>query len=428
MGAFRFRALTVVFLLCVSACTTSVEERVVPRAAVTTPTLSPTSTPTPTPAPLPAHFGVRMVNDSFVNSGACRIHRGSSLLCWGKSVITGDGLGNMTGGFIPAEVSGFSSGVSDVSVGTRHACAIRNGDLFCWGENGSGEVGVGDALPVSTPAPVLPTASQSFTMVRAGARDQTCAVTNTGALYCWGNNDSTTSLGVASLDVAVTVPTLVPGMDSGVTSVDVGAGVICAVKAGALYCWGANPSGELGVDTSGAPVTGPSLIAGLEAGVTAVSAGDRSRSGSTASSICAIRSGALWCLGENDLHQLGTGNTTFLGVATAHPDLTGGVSSVVVTAAGGCAIQSGVVKCWGEYTEPSTGVVDLSSITQAPSPVAVAGLPSATWSSVVGNGAGFCARSVDLQEFCWGLNLAGYLFADPATGQVLTPVEAGPFE
>ena len=68
------------------ACTTSVEERILLHGSVD-------PTPTPTPIPLPTHFGIRMLNDSFVSEGACRISRGSSLLCWGKSVITGDGQG-----------------------------------------------------------------------------------------------------------------------------------------------------------------------------------------------------------------------------------------------------------------------------------------------------------------------------------------------
>jgi hypothetical protein len=347
-------------------------------------------------------------------------------------VITGTGEDPPveTGVFLPAEVSGFSSGVSDVSVGSRHVCAIRNGDLFCWGDNVSGEVGVGGTLPVSTPAPVVPPGGESFVQVSAGARNQTCAVTQAGALYCWGNNDTDqTNLGVGSVDATVSTPTLVTGMEVGVSRVDVGAGAICAVKSGGLYCWGANPLGELGSNTLGLPVAAPQLITGLESEVTAVSAGDRSRGVSTdASSICAIRSGALWCLGENDQFQLGFGDGSLVASAMPHPDLATGVTSVRITGAGGCAVQSGQVKCWGAYVKPATGVVDLSGLDSSGTPVPVSGLPVATWTDVTGNGGAFCARNTDLQEYCWGLNLGGFLFSESGTTQVDTPVEAGPFE
>lgn len=370
-----------------------------------------------------------MVNDSFFSQGACRISRGSSLLCWGTSQIRGDGLDSPSNTFDPAQVAGFSSGVSDVSVGKGTVCAIRNGDLFCWGENSAGEAGVGGTLPVSTPAPVVPPVGQQFTSVKSGAMSQTCAITNSGALYCWGDNDSDQrNLGVGSADAYVTAPAPVLGMDSGVTAVDVGSGSICGVKFGALYCWGANPKGELGFDSGGVPVSSPAPVVGLESGVTAVSVGDRSRSGSGASSICAIQNAALVCLGENDLNQLGDGGGGMVNVATPHPTLQGGVTSVVITGAGGCGIHLGVVKCWGAYVDPLSGVVDLSSNTPSVSPVSVAGLPDGVWSSVIGNGGGFCARSLDLREYCWGLNLNGALFSNASVGQAALPIEAGPFD
>jgi hypothetical protein len=218
-------------------------------------------------------------------------------------------------------------------------------------------------------------------------------------------------------------------MDSGVTSVDVGAGLICAVKSGGLYCWGRNFRGEQGVDTGGAPVLNPSVIAGLEAGVTAVSAGGISLVSSFGgAAICAIQSGALVCLGANDLNQLGNGNSAFVSAATAHPSLTAGVTSVAMSGLGGCAVVSGGVRCWGGFVNPATGVVALNGVNSSDSPVPVVGLPAGTWLSVHGNGGAFCARNAALQEYCWGFNLNRALFADVNVEFATVPLEAGPFE
>ncbi len=422
MGVFRIQALAGVFLLLVAACTTSVEERVV--------ILTVLATPTPTPFPLPAHFGIRMANDSSIQNGACRISRNSSLLCWGKSVITGDGTGNTVPSFAPVVVPGFSSGVTDLSVGPSHACAIRNGDLFCWGENSTGEAGVGNLLPVTTPAPIAPPSGQVYTRVRTGARSQTCAITDAGGLYCWGNNDiGALNLGVGSVAAAVSAPTAVTDMGSDVTDVNVGAGAICAVKSGAVYCWGSNVLGELGTDTLGLPAATPMPVAGLDAGVTQVSAGDRSISGIGGGSICAIKSGALHCLGENDSYQLGDGTDQFVPSASPHPVLTSGVTSLALSGAGGCVAQSGQVSCWGKYVDSATGVVNLTgAVGPVATPAPLVGLPTGNWLSVVGNGGAFCARSEEKQEYCWGLNFDSALFTGSGTGHAPEPVEAGPFD
>ena len=58
------------------------------------------------------------------------------------------------------------------------ACGVTlDGDLYCWGTNGAGQLG--SAGPdSSTPVQLLP--GLKFVAV-----DQTCAVTSEGAIYCW---------------------------------------------------------------------------------------------------------------------------------------------------------------------------------------------------------------------------------------------------
>jgi alpha-tubulin suppressor-like RCC1 family protein len=114
------------------------------------------------------------------------------------------------------------------SAGDNHACGIRNGALYCWGDNTYGQSGTGGT---TTPVPNM---TSGVTAVDAGAR-HTCAIRN-GALYCWGDN----SYGQSGTG-GTTTP--VPNMTSGVTAVDAGAYHTCAIRNGALLCWGYNNRG-----------------------------------------------------------------------------------------------------------------------------------------------------------------------------------------
>ena len=88
-----------------------------------------------------------------------------------------DGAGRVT---CLSELAGL--GIGDLTLGgvtvRPFACGVTlDGDLYCWGTNGAGQLG--SAGPdSSTPVQLLP--GLKFVAV-----DQTCAVTSEGAIYCW---------------------------------------------------------------------------------------------------------------------------------------------------------------------------------------------------------------------------------------------------
>ena len=130
---------------------------------------------------------------------------------------------------------------------SSHTCALLNtGAVNCWGYNGFGQLGNG-----TTTASSAPVAVAAFTDVRRRrSRSQpalhTCAVLNTGAVNCWGNNGNgrlgngtTTS---SSAPVAVAAFT-----DVSATAVSITAGNshTCAVlNTGAVNCWGSTFTGS----------------------------------------------------------------------------------------------------------------------------------------------------------------------------------------
>ena len=81
--------------------------------------------------------------------------------------------------------------------------------------------------------------------ITAGNR-HTCAVTDAGAVKCWGGND-TGQIGDGTLQNRL-VPTETLTLASGVTAVSTGSSHTCVLlTTGAARCWGSDGDGELGI-------------------------------------------------------------------------------------------------------------------------------------------------------------------------------------
>lgn len=197
----------------------------------------------------------------------CGVLVSGDVLCWGDNRFGQIGNGNI-GGFVDQPASAVPGGpYSSVSAGLAHSCAITaSGQARCWGDNRHGQLGlgrVGDT--VATPAPVA--GALPFTAIRAGgyriqapvygtsedgpllplvSRSHTCALTSSGAAYCWGDNFWRQSGNEGSSSVSV--PNLVPDQPAGgFTTLSLGFRHACAFGAdGEAWCWGSNVHGALG--------------------------------------------------------------------------------------------------------------------------------------------------------------------------------------
>lgn len=69
----------------------------------------------------------------------------------------------------------------------RHTCGVASdGSLWCWGDNGRGELGDGTHNGHTTPHQVGTDAGWQQV---AAAADVTCGVKTDQTLWCWGAND-----------------------------------------------------------------------------------------------------------------------------------------------------------------------------------------------------------------------------------------------
>ncbi len=140
------------------------------------------------------------------------------------------------------------SGVSAIAAGSYHTCALVDGEVYCWGANGEGQLGTDDVSPVETPTRV-PNLS-GVTQISAGAFS-TCALTNTGTALCWGLNEA----GELGAEPGAATPVTVP-LEGVVSITTKGFMRTCAVTQGLTsseslgYCFGSNDFGQLGNGTT----------------------------------------------------------------------------------------------------------------------------------------------------------------------------------
>ena len=174
----------------------------------------------------------------------CALFSGGAVKCWGDNLKAQLGIGT-TGGqsLVPVPVSTLGSGVAAIAAGSFHACALIAGAAKCWGFNSNGQLG--DNSQNTSPTPVLASVPGGVARISAG-QFHTCAVTPAGALSCWGDN-SKGQLGIDTIGGVSLVPGQVHGLGSGIAAVATGGLHTCALTvSGAITCWGNNNAGQVG--------------------------------------------------------------------------------------------------------------------------------------------------------------------------------------
>lgn len=291
----------------------------------------------------------------------CAVRSDGSVWCWGLNGYCALGSGPMMYrqlspvdpdpfpySDVPVQVPGVFD-ASDIVTGPTHSCALtHSGEVFCWGSNYRGELGLGTTDgpdltfwhrpcyldPVQVPGlPPISSLSASKEL------QVTCAATGTGEVYCWGDSrydllglERGSDPATCQLDdTCHRPPVQAPGL-SGVTTISYDFGSGCAVSNGRLFCWfmpqpepqpsivtvssgayhrcvvtpqhevlcrGANDHGELGIGSAGpgvtelVPIAAPPQFRSVHLGY---------------NTSCAIDlDHVAWCWGGNTYAQCGIG-------------------------------------------------------------------------------------------------------------------------
>jgi alpha-tubulin suppressor-like RCC1 family protein len=345
-------------------------------------------------------MAVTSVNVTAVAGGdahTCAISSTGGVSCWGNNGSGQLGNGTTTSSATPVQVSGLTSGVKTVVTGAAISCAITDaGALKCWGSNTFGKLG--DGSGVSRLVPTSPTGLSSGVIGVALGGNHSCALTSAGGVKCWGYNNKG-QLGTGNTVNAQT-PVNVTNLTSGVTAISAGSEHNCALTtAGGIKCWGSNSFGQIGIPTTSTMSASPVSATGATSGISAISA--------QGSHSCAITTGgALNCWGYNFFGQLGDGTTTSSYLPVAVTGLDSGVSTVSLGSSHTCALTTaGVAQCWGSNTNGQLGD---GTTTSSSTPISVTGLGSDTAALGVGSNHS-CAVSDSGSLKCWGSDTDGQL-------------------
>jgi alpha-tubulin suppressor-like RCC1 family protein len=242
--------------------------------------------------------------------------RQPSLWTWGSSNASGQlfpllGIPDTTNRSTPVTTFAGGTNWKQVSVGYRHAAAIKNdGSLWTWGVNAGAELGINNTTNKSTPVTTF-AGGNNWKQVAVG-RAISFAIKTDGTLWTWGANAA--ALGVNNTNDRKQTP--VTTFVGGTTWKSIASGLsnVSAIKTdGSLWVWGYNAFGQLGVNsTTDRSIPTTTFVGGNDWKI--VGGGYRHTT--------AIKNdGSLWVwgynaqgqLGTNDLTQRNTPVTTFVG-------------------------------------------------------------------------------------------------------------------
>ena len=140
----------------------------------------------------------------------------------------------------PRVVAGLPDKAAAVAIGITFGCTrLEGGDVYCWGDNSSGQLGDGTTTPRTAPVRVKGLNDAAIALSVGG--QSACALLATGDVRCWGSNTSA-QLGDPTKTQHPT-PISVPAARNA-TAISVGVGFACAgFMDGTVKCWGAPPLG-----------------------------------------------------------------------------------------------------------------------------------------------------------------------------------------
>jgi alpha-tubulin suppressor-like RCC1 family protein len=317
-----------------------------------------------------------ITNATLVATGArhtCAALADGRVMCWGEN---DDGeCGN--GGFVspsltPTQVPGIAN-AKQLVAGTEFTCAmLEDNSIYCWGNNGSSQLGDLSTTLSSQPRQVTALLGATATGIVAGDRtacayvsggarcwgnqfgmgaqllsgvksvasgdNHTCTVEGDNSVNCYGQNnnyqlgDNTQNFQGAPGVNPMNLPTAAEVFARGNQS--------CAKLAdGTAKCWGLNEGGRLGTGSPSYYVQTPSVVMGLS-GVQKFTMGQDGN--------CALKmDGTVWCWGTNYNGQVGDGSYVLRNAAVQIPSLAG-VKDVASGGGHACAVKSdGTLACWG---------------------------------------------------------------------------------
>ena len=264
----------------------------------------------------------------------------------------------------------------------------ENGDLYVWGYNGSGQLGVGDEIYRNTPEKI--NLSGKIKTLKTSSRS-VYAILEDGSLYAWGENHLG-RLGVGD-EVDKNTPTKV-NLPGKIKELIGGLSAYAILEDGSLYAWGYNVYGQLGVGDEvdkntptkvNLPGTIKELIGGLSA-------------------YAILEDGSLYAWGNNNHGQLGVGDNVNKNTPTK-VNLPSKIKKLIIDSGSAYAIlEDGSLYAWGSN---SNGILGVGDDVNRNTPTKV-NLPSKIKELIIDSGSAYAILE-DGSLYAWGKNEYGEL-------------------
>ncbi|MCM2348460.1 MAG: hypothetical protein NDI69_00475 [Bacteriovoracaceae bacterium] len=334
---------------------------------------------------LPVNLGQTVHKVELGTLHTCAILNDRNVKCWGYNDYGQLGrqdtntIGNEAGEMEAIVALNFTKDITDIALGDRHTCVLdADGNVFCWGRNLEGQLGLGNTLTYSNEAGENPVALTAIPLgvgrtalkIDSGFY-HTCALLDNSQVKCWGNNgngqlgqEDVFNRGDNPSEMGDNLPSINLGTGLAALDIYVGGHSTCVLlNNGKIKCWGNNSFGQLGLGLDHRLQQGDALgemgdnlpELNLGSGVTSIL---HMTPFTPVSCVLMVEGGknVVKCFGANDSGNMGLDNGSWgdevseLGSNLSGVDL--GTSKTIADVIGGthhtCTLfTDGSGKCWG---------------------------------------------------------------------------------
>ena len=332
----------------------------------------------------------------------------------------------------------------DVSAGMQVTCAVHSvprltipthSNVFCWGDNNNGMLGTGQNTTTEvcinnvggssskehcSSTPMAVAGLRQFFSVSVGATHVCAIEAGSNAVFCWGDNRQG-QLGISTAPGLWSFTPTNPVASLAFNSVSAGYNQTCGVTtASELYCWG-NGSPTPTQQQAGTTFKSVS-VEGFQGPCALDTNGQTCKTdfhgpysflgqGSMSRHLCEITtSGMTQCFGDNNVGQLGGGNAN-LTTNLVQVVMPANVASFQFVATGenhSCALAGTDAFCWGHGYFGELGTETQNSA-NVPQKVHSPWGTTLVFSKITGGSQHTCGLAQGGSIWCWGRNESGQL-------------------
>ncbi|MDE7315517.1 MAG: hypothetical protein K2N11_07415 [Mucispirillum sp.] len=285
---------------------------------------------------------------------------------------------------------------------------LEDGSLYAWGNNYYGQLGVGDDMGRDTPTKVTAITGMIKELITNNYYS-TYAIMEDGSLYAWGKNGSG-QLGVGD-KVNKNTPTLISGISGKIKTLKTNYQSIYAIaEDGLLYTWGRNLHGQLGIYSFGQYINAPKNVK-LPNKVKELIT-------SSSSAYTILEDGSLYAWGKNEDGKLGIGlsDGTTIHAPKQVTGINGTIKKLITGSSVYALMEDGSLYVWGKNESSQLGVGD---IVNRNTPTKV-NLPSKIKELIIDSSSAYAILE-DGSLYAWGNNYHGKLGVGKSTNTIYTP-------